>query len=234
MAVKTVGRAAAPREPRRDQARRRRAVLGAAVAALMAVVFTAGALLGAGTKASTAPRPASDGSATAAVAGVPIGHPQSRAGAIAAASDYAGALAQLALVGDSALAAGQREVFTPAALSAVGETARADARTTREELGSAAAGAVRHAPVGARLLAYGPTSARVALWVVHITSGPRGTPAAWWMTEQLSLSWDGSRWRVAEVSAGEGPVPAAAQSRASAAAALEEQLQLTEELRHAG
>lgn len=230
MAVKTVGRAA--RERREDHGRRRWAVLGIAAAVALAVVFTAGALVGAGAKTPAAERAAADGSASAVSGGVPVGHPQTKAGAIAAASDYAQALARLSLVGESALARGQEEVFTPAAIAAVGEQARQEAATTRQELGASAA--ARHVPIGARLLEYTPERARVALWIVHITSDGRDTPTAWWMTEQVTLRWDGERWRVVDVAAGDGPVPAAGQNRPSARDALQQQLELTEALRHAG
>ena len=159
---------------------------------------------------------------------------------MAAAADYAQVLSQAALTSESRLLAAQRESFTVQALQTLGGRVRQQARTARATLelaggGAPAVAATRHVPVGARVLAFAGVRAEVALWSVDLAAaGRHETAHALWMTERLTLVWEGRRWRIAGARAASGPVPRSAQRQPSSPRVLYEQLHTTKPIGHAG
>jgi len=212
----------------------------AVVLAALAAAVLLGVLLGRASVADQPARPPADGAARAIVDGVPVEHPRTRAGAVAAAADYAQALSQAALVGEERLLAAQQQTFTAHALRMLGAEVRQQARTARAALELAGRGrstraATQHAPLAARVLRLADGQAEVALWSVDLsTAGPHDTAQALWMTERLALVWEDGRWRIAGARAASGPVPRTAQRQPSAPGVLHEQLRTTRLLRHAG
>jgi hypothetical protein len=239
MGVTVVGRAATEAE-RRSSSYRDRGGLTVGLIGAVALVIV-GLMLGRLTVNAPAPsHSVVDGAAWGSVAGVPAGHPATRAGAVAAAADYAQTLAMVAMHSDRTLADVQRETFTRAALATLAPHVREQAAAARSALAGddvAVGGGVldRHVPIGYRLLAFDRTRAVVALWSVDLAAARVSSPArAWWMTERITLLWQQDRWRISHASAGSGPVPAIAQPQPSSARTLRAELQVTSGLRHAG
>jgi hypothetical protein len=207
---------------------------------VLVVVSIAWVLLGRATAPQASGVASLDGSARAMLAGIPVSHPRSRAGAIAAAADYAQALAVQAMTDDQHLVDAQRATFTSGALQRLAPRVRMGARTTRAALALTSSSPatpdieVRHVPIAARLLRFRPDRADVGLWSVDVAAPRGGMARAIWMTERLSLRWSRGRWRIASARGGSGPVPAAGQRQPSSAAALREQLTVMKSLRHAG
>jgi hypothetical protein len=147
-------------------------------------------------------------------AGVPVGYPQSAAGARAAASGYVAALGG-ALVLDPtrrtlALAAvspgGTPDPDLAARWATRPNAERVTGAQDAQQAGLPMIGAA--APVLAKVTAYDGDTATVAVWVTAVLGTRRlGSLDQAWATETLTLAWDGD-WKLAAYESAPGPVPA--------------------------
>jgi hypothetical protein len=212
--------AAAPPRPRR-------AALLVAVAVAVLAAFAAGLGVGrtgpAATAAFTAPAPTRPGAAATPprpgpgprgiVDGVPVGYERSRAGAVAAASQYGIVAASPLLFEDARRRAAVRVMAAPEAVARLdAELARAAAtigQVTGIGGGATEAGTVvLPILVGYRVDGYDPDRARVAIWSTGILGREGRYPArSVWSTTVQTLRWVGGDWKLVSSVTSEGPVP---------------------------
>jgi hypothetical protein len=217
--------------------RPRRAVRLATVAVASLTAFAAGLGVGragpAGSGAVTAPTPARPGAAASArpgpgpgprgaVDGVPVGYQRSRAGAVAAASQYGLVAAGPLLFDEARRRAAVRAMAAPEAAARLdAELARAAATIGRltgigPDAGAAAGAVVLPVLVGYRVDGYGPDGARVAIWSTGILGLQGRYPArSVWSTTVQTLRWVGGDWKLISSVTSEGPVPLESQQAPS-------------------
>ena len=202
----------------------------ARVAAAAAAAMLAGVLLGRVSAPAGAPSPALPSGAVAVVVGdspgitdraprwvdgVPLGWPQTRQGAVAAAAGYAKVLSKHWFLTDTVRR--RRAVAQLAAPEAV-----AQLRASQDALASAMArgafGAALARPgvawllrtslLGYRVNRYTPTAAEIALWALVVYGTDRGgpLPQALYATSTLRLRW-AEGWKLVAASTVPGPVP---------------------------
>jgi hypothetical protein len=206
--------------------RRRWAPMAAAVVAAM----LAGVLLGRVSAPAGAPSPALPSRAVAVVVGdspgitdraprwvdgVPLGWPQTRAGAVAAAAGYAKVLSKHWFLTDTVRR--RRAVAQMAAPEAVAQLqASQDALASVMARGAFGAALARPGVawllctslLGYRVDHYTPTAAEVALWALVVYGTDRGgpPPQALYATSTLRLRWAGD-WKLVAASTVPSPVP---------------------------
>jgi hypothetical protein len=161
------------------------------------------------------------------VAGVPVGWPRTKEGAVGAAAGYARVLSALWFLGDThrrrqALAAMAISEALPRLQAAQDQVATGIARgpfgadLARRGVRSV----LRTSLVGYRVDHYTPTDAEVALWAVVIYGNDGGlTPQALWATSTLRLRWAGD-WKLVGTVTAPGPVPVQGQATPSAVSEL--------------
>jgi hypothetical protein len=160
-------------------------------------------------------------------AGVPLGWPHTRQGAVGAAAGYASVLSRMWFLVD-----GDRRHQALAAMAA--PEALATLRTAQDGVAAGVArgpfGAsldrrgvrsmLRTSLLGYRVDQYGPTKAQVALWAVVMYGNDGGlAPQALYATSTLRLRWVGD-WKLLEASTVPGPVPVHGQAMPSPAQEL--------------
>lgn len=160
-------------------------------------------------------------------AGVPLGWPHSRQGAVGAAAGYASVLSTVWFLADAdrrhqavtamaapearpALQRGQDEVAAGVAQGPFGAgLARPGVRSL-----------LRISLLGYRVDRYAPSDAQVALWAVVVYGNDGGlAPQALYATSTLRLRWAGD-WKLVEVATVPGPVPVHGQPTPSPAGDL--------------
>lgn len=168
--------------------------------------------------APAVPVPAAAG-ATRVEAGVPVGYPQTEAGAISAATNHLVAFTQprmfqpLVRLQVLTVLAGPRRA--PELLRSVdpgmqraAATLQVDPATGTSSMGQLVS---RLTPVGYRVVSYGPERARIAVWATSL-SGVAGASSSVpvvtsWATDTVDLEWDGDwKWTGFVESAGPTPV----------------------------
>ena len=209
--------------------RRRVALLAVAVLLLLAVVLTP--LLRQHHNHSSAVRPTPVASETTAasphatqarqrtVAGVPVGYPDTRAGAEAAAANYAVAYGSAAMFRTQQRNAIVDAIADPNVTTAL--RAQLDqtfsavlARFGLDADGNPPKGQTfvdRTLPAGVRLLSYTDTKAQVAVWtagLVGLTGSGSTLPVAEaWNTATVTLHWVDGDWKWVAFTQTDGPTP---------------------------
>lgn len=158
-------------------------------------------------KAGAVPGPARS------IAGVPVGYARTRAGAVAAATNYLTVLSSDAVLNDgrrdAAIRAMATSSFAPTFLK---QTAAANTQLERGPLG---AGLRRGAPtvfqagqLGYRVDSYSADAATVGIWnVALIGNATTVAPLVAWQTNTFQLRWAGD-WKLAGYRGEDGPTPA--------------------------
>jgi hypothetical protein len=158
------------------------------------------------------------------VAGVPVGYPRTREGAVAAMAAYGHALADpriqlddrrrdavAAAVGTERYAQSLRDaeaVFASRRAGPVGQALRPGARAVFLAV-----------PIAYRMLSYDDSTAVIKSWGVAITASDTGlSPQASWGTTTTTAVWKRGDWKVDEVSSRPGPAPAGADAPSTALA----------------
>ena len=216
-------------------------------AAALAIALVAAALIGRLTAPSAdslpVPQPApvaeSTGSrATRVVAGVPVGYPRTREGAVAAMAAYGHVLADPRVQlddrrrGEAAAAVGTaryartlsdaRAVFAARRAGPVGRALRPGARAVFLAV-----------PIAYRMLSYDDSKAVIKSWGVAITASNTGlSPQASWGTTTTTAVWEHGEWKVDAVRSQRGPAPAGT-GMSSTAIAFLDALSGLRTLRHA-
>jgi hypothetical protein len=156
-------------------------------------------------------------------AGVPVGWPHTRQGAVGAAAGYARVLSTAWFLTDADRR--QQAVTAMAAPEArLGLQAAQDGVAAGVARGPFGAGLARGARstlrtslLGYRIDRYAPTDAQVALWAVVIYGNDGGlAPQALYATSTLRLRWVGD-WKLLEAATVPGPVPVQGQATPSPA-----------------
>jgi hypothetical protein len=162
---------------------------------------------------------------------VPVGYQHSKAGAVAAAANYAKVLSS-ELILDKA--SRRKAIDTLAAPEARARQQRAFDRAVASLVkglgvkdGAAADGTVllRAVPVGWRMEAYTGDRATVAIWVTSVAGSLGGPPGGvpvqeGWGTTTVKLRWVGGDWKQLESTTTEGPAPVADAATPTAASQL--------------
>ena len=202
--------------------RRRRgtwlALVSAGVALLAAGVLTGGQLSpsGPGTVSVTvtAAAPEVEGATGGAPPRPPGDSPpaRGRAGAVAAATTYLGALGGSALLDPAQLQRTLGSIASTAALRDLRRAYQQAALRAREQLGAGTTPKpvviVRAAPVGYRVDHFSPDVATISVWRVGVVgSGATVEPQQSWRTETVSLVWEDGAWKVAALRSSPGPTP---------------------------
>jgi hypothetical protein len=160
-------------------------------------------------------------------AGVPLGWPHSRQGAVGAAAGYARVLSTMWFLAD---ADRRHEAVTAMAAP----EARLGLQRTQDEIAAGVARApfgvglarpgvrslLRTSLLGYRVDRYAPDDAQVALWALVLYGNDGGlAPQALYATSTLRLRWGGD-WKLVEAATVPGPVPVQGQATPSPAGDL--------------
>lgn len=162
------------------------------------------------------------------VAGVGVGYPRTRAGAVAA------------LFSDSSVLGDPRTLLDPARRSRVLSLIATDryARTFQGS-GGAALDQERRGPLGRglqtgaqtvylaspiayRVVSFTPDAARVVGWGVAVVGNDQGlAPRATWATSTTDAVWENGDWKIDAVTSQDGPTPALTSSPSAASVFLD-------------
>jgi hypothetical protein len=190
--------------------------------------------------AQDAGAPAAQGPGPARLAGgVPVGYERSRAGAIAAATNYVAVLSSE----QSLDAAWRRQAIAtlaaPDAAAALQRSATNNAATLARVLrlpsdpGDVSV-LLRVIPVGARVDRYDDNSATVSIWQTSIGGSTNGAPVQQgWGTTTVQLRWVEGDWKQVSASTALGPTPLADDALPTAASELIAKSRDFEEYRYA-
>ncbi|HKE99393.1 MAG TPA: hypothetical protein VKG45_10740 [Actinomycetes bacterium] len=183
---------------------------------------------------------AAEGAGPARVAnGVPVGYARTRAGAIAAATNYVAVLSD-----ERSLDAGWRDqaiqiIAAPDAAAALRRSAATNATLLSRVLRLPAkpdgvAVLLRVIPVGARVERYDENSATVSIWQTSLGGSTNGAPVQQaWGTTRVTLRWVGDDWKQVSASTAVGPTPLADDALPTAASELIAKTRDFEEYRYA-
>jgi hypothetical protein len=187
-----------------------RALLLACVGALLV-----GLLLGRSLSPSGPERAAAPASAAAArsIAGVPVGFPQTAAGAAGAVASYQRAFATAAVLRPGVLRARIEAVATADYAGAM--LAANSPGAERLAMGPLGVGLRRGVqtlyvavPIGYRIESYRPGRARVLTWGFTLLGNASSVePSAYFGLAHTEVVWMDGRWMIAETRAGFGPTP---------------------------
>lgn len=170
---------------------------------------------------------------------VPVGYPRTRAGAVAAATNYSAVLAGPLVLEAAGYRAAESVIASPSAQAQVraeGEQAMAAVDDSTRAVTEAQRGVrvlVRYTPVAYRITAYDASRATVSIWGLWLV-GEQGllTPTETWSTRTVGLQWTGGDWKLADSSTVAGPTPQPGQ-QATPTSELPPQLTDFEEYSHA-
>jgi hypothetical protein len=152
--------------------------------------------------------------------GVGVGYAHNEQGAVAAAANYTRVLSSELILDESSRRAAIDTLAAPEARARLQKTFDQAVASLRKGLGVGGAAAqgtqvlLRATPVGWRVEAYGPTAAKVAIWVTSVggSVGGSGGPVPvreGWGTTTVQLRWAGGDWKQVAATTTDGPVPIA-------------------------
>jgi hypothetical protein len=188
----------------------RRALLLAYLAALVVGLLLGRALSPSHPERATAPASAA---AARSIAGVPVGFPETAAGAAGAIASYQRAFATPAILRPGVLRARIEAVATPDYVGAM--LAANSPGAERLAAGPLGVGVRRGVqtlysavPIGYRIESYRPDRARVLTWGFTLLGNASSVePSAYFGLTHTEVVWMDGRWRIAETRAGFGPTP---------------------------
>ena len=175
---------------------------------------------------------------TRTIDGVPVGYTRSKAGAVAAATNYTAVLSSpvvfdegrrkraIAVLADPAAAAGLQ--------ASTAKSASLLATALRLPAGSGGAGALLRAiPVAYKVDRYDENAATVSIWQTSLGGSTNGAPIqqSWGITT-VDLRWVGGDWKQRKAVTTLGPVPLADDALPTAASQLIDQTKDFEEYRY--
>lgn len=143
---------------------------------------------------------------TAVVDGVPMGYRQDRAGAIAAAVNFARLNEALVAMSEEQAAAARRAMAAENASEVLVEDILAQLGEFRGAWPNGEL-SYRVAPLAVRAQEAGPEVMRVDVWFVGVVAGRDLPTYEEWITESYRLVWERGDWRVAALSEVSGPRP---------------------------
>jgi hypothetical protein len=155
--------------------------------------------------------------------GVPVGYARSRAGAIAAATNYVGVQTSTLMLDEGRRRRAVAALAAPSAAAGLQASAAGNATAMAAALKtSGATGVILKAiPVGARVDRYSDDAATVSIWLTSIGGSTNGVPVRQsWGVTTVTLQWAGGDWKQVSASTTRGPVPLADDAQATAASEL--------------
>jgi hypothetical protein len=166
------------------------------------------------------PRPSGHPGPTTVVKGVPMGYRRDRAGAMAAAVNFARLNEALVLMGDADAVAARRAMASESAADALAQRIVAELGAFRDAwpVGELT---YRVAPLAVRADVAGPEAVGVDVWFVGVVAGRNLVPYEEWITETYRLVWERDDWRVAALSESSGPRPDPGHQKPASAAELD-------------
>jgi hypothetical protein len=186
---------------------------------------------GAATDTQTQTPPQAAASAAPAVGpsatkdGVPVGYQHSRAGAVAAATNYVAVLASDLVFDTRRRQAAVAALAAPESQAALQRSTEQNAAVLAKALRVPAGGGVgviaRAIPVGAKVDRYDDALATVSIWQTSIGGSTNGAPVQQgWGTTTVNLRWVGGDWKQVSATTVIGPVPLPADALPTAASEL--------------
>lgn len=192
---------------------RRRLVMAAAAAVLVALGIAIGSRIASPRPRVTTPATVTVASSTptSAKPSAPPATP-TRANAVAAAANDVSELDGAVLLDPKRLRAVVDKIASSQARQSLVAAYDQAASEARVRLGLATVPApvviLRATPVGYRLDRYSPHSATISIWRVGIIgSGATVDPQQSWATETITLVWQSGGWKVAGLASSPGPTP---------------------------
>ena len=158
------------------------------------------------------------------MAGVPVGYPRTRAGAVAAMAAYGRALADPRIQlddrrRDAVATAVGTERYAKSLQDAQAVFALRRAGPVGQALRPGARAVFLAVPIAYRMLSYDDSTAVIKSWGLAITASDTGlSPQASWGTTTTTAVWEHGDWKVDEVSSKSGPTPAGADPPSTALA----------------
>ena len=146
------------------------------------------------------------------VSGIPIGYPQTRAGAVTAAVNWVASFPHLMRLNPLSLQNTLTDLMSEDGSRSGVDEVIADYFELYEELGPEFRERVWiESPLQTLLVEQSETAARVAVWSVVVTgAGPEDeTVVSIWRTHRIDLVWERDDWKIDGVEVSEGPTPVA-------------------------
>lgn len=187
---------------------------------------------GTGTRAPASDDGAASGGTTTGIAatgpasvrdGVPVGYARSRAGAIAAATNYVGVQTSTLMLDEGRRRRAVAALAAPSAVDGLQASAAGNATAMAAALKTSGATGVilRAIPVGARADRYNDDAATVSIWLTSIGGSTNGVPVRQsWGVTTVTLQWAEGDWKQVSASTTRGPVPLADDAQPTAASEL--------------
>ena len=170
---------------------------------------------------TAAPAKAAEGAGPSRVEhGVGVGYERSRAGAVAAATNYTQVLSSSLILDDAKRRAAINTLAAPEARARLQKTFDQAVASMRKGFGATGAAAdnaqvlMRATPVGWRVDNYGDGGATVAIWMTSVGGSVGGADGPvpvreGWSTTTAALRWARGDWKLVETTSTDGPVPIA-------------------------
>lgn len=189
--------------------------------------------------------PATATTSPSTVAGVPVGYPDTEAGAKAAAANYVVAFASESMFDASARHAIIAAVSDPTVVGALQQQYDAAFQATMSRFGLSASGQPPHGqqfvaralPVGVHVDAYDSTAARVSVWsdgLIGLAGAQSKNPVAEaWTTTTVSLRWVDGDWKWVTATQHDGPTPVSGLQSPSTADQIAQATQMFTGMRYA-
>lgn len=198
---------------------------GATVVVVLLLVWTIRSFVvdtGAHTPATVPAGSASDGTETTVasvvvtpvaageVSGIPVGYPQTRAGAATAAVNWVASFPRLMRLNPLSLQNTLTDLMSVDGARLGVDEVIADYFELYDELGPEFRERVWiESPLQSLLVEQSDTTARVAVWSVVVTGGgpDDATVVSIWRTHRIDLVWERDDWKIDGVEVSEGPTP---------------------------
>lgn len=228
---------------------RRRLVIAGVAVVVLAVTGVVLALLHHSPRTAptqqAAPPPAISTTLPSTVAGVPVGYPDTEAGAKAAAANYVVAFASEGMFNASDRHAIIAAVSDPTVVGALQQQYDAAFQATMSRFGLSASGqpprgqqfVARALPVGVHVDAYNSTAARVSVWsdgLIGLAGAQSKNPVAEaWTTTTVSMRWVNGDWKWVTATQHDGPTPVSGLQSPSTADQIAQATQMFAGMRYA-
>lgn len=199
------------RKERKGEVRRRMVLT---CLALCVAMFSGWLLrgVGGGTSGSPSPAAAAPAAELESRSGVPVGFPQTREGAAAAAAAYQRAFASPSILRPGVLRERIEAVATPGYVAQMLAANRGIAGLRAGPIGTGLADGLQTiyaaTPIGYAVRSFEPNRASILTWGFTLLGNAESVePAAYFGTSTTELVWTSDGWRIASTRSGFGPTP---------------------------
>lgn len=189
---------------------RSRARLGAIIVPLVALLVGLGVGYVVANRGDTRGPESAEVGPTSTKDGVPIGYARTRAGAVAAASNFEQVRSGPLLLRPEAYKRAIETMASESWGSEGTETAAKDSSTIENEFGPGAL--IENSVLRYRIENFTRDRADVSVWLVSVIQPESGSPVQIWSTVKYTLLWEDGDWRVSDTELVDSVVPAPYQS----------------------